>query len=588
MAVNPFDADLEPAQHEAWVTAYYNQSKFNFTPKRRGKRAKLIATIDCETDPFSGPGNPVSPFCWGFYDGSSYHSFWGENATIDLVAHIRGLEQPHIIYAHNGGKFDFTFLLNDIDGREPFVIGTRIVRATIGDHELRDSFSIIPEALDFASEKTKIDYSVMSVDRRDEHQREILDYLRDDCVLLYKYVEAFRNEFGNVLTMASASMRKLNLSMAEKTNRRVCYDRLSEARDAELRPYYYGGHVECFQRGVFNDGPYTLYDINSSYANVMRNFLHPTSAGYVKGLHSITDQTDFALVDATSKGALPIRNQITKELLFPHGRYLFQATGHELRAGIELGLVHVHKLHDAWEAVERLSFAEFIDYYYNIRLEAKARGDHIYSLFWKRVMNGAYGKFAQNPRKFTDTMICHPGDDEPDGDWQLSQRYKKLDIYTRPSDPKKTWRSYLNVGTGASITGAARAELLRGIHGATGVLYCDTDSVVAKSFSGLSDPQKLGAWKIEVIADELAIADKKVYAMWHQGECVKLASKGVKATDLDVRNLALGNTVQFIPEAPTFKLDGSQIWTSRILKRRDFATHAEHLLSQNSLQFAAD
>lgn len=602
--VNPYDHDLEPLQSEEWFRAYQSQEKYRWQPKRRGKRQPRIATIDAETDPFSGPGNLIAPFCWGFYDGAIFKLFWGDDCTEQLSRFIRDLDYPHIIYAHNGGKFDFSFLLDLIEP-EVFTIGTRIVKARVISaddktaHELRDSFSIIPEALDFVSEKTKIDYDLMTKGKRNVkgNRDQIVSYLKDDCTLLYKYVEAFRNEFGNVLTMASASMKKLNLSMRGRTKRGAvlpAYERLSEPQDAELRPYYYGGHVECFKRGIFEEpfnpdgsGGYKLYDINSSYANVMRNMLHPTSAGYVKGLRTITSKTDFALIEATSDGALPLRDQRTKELLFPRGRYLFQATGHEIRAALDLGLLHIHKLHDAWEAFERTSFADFIDHYYRVRLEAKARGDQIYALFWKRVMNGAYGKFAQNPRKFRDTLICRPNDEPPDPDemWELSERYDRMDIYTRQSDQTRAFRSYLNVGTGASITGAARAELLKGIHQAEGLLYCDTDSLIAREFRGLLSGSILGGWKIEANANKVAVADKKMYAMWGTAgtdqeadkrlqaygdtSCVKLASKGVRATAMDVMNIANGNAVEFVPLAPTIKLDGGQQWISRRLKRRD-------------------
>lgn len=595
--INPFDPDLEPAQSEAWYAAYGKQSRYNWQPKRRGKYVPRMATIDAETDPFSGPGHEIVPFSWGFYDGSIFKLFWGNDSTKELCAYIRSLDYPHILYAHNGGKFDFTFLL-DIIEPEVFTIGTRIVKARVVSdhtgvtHELRDSFAIIPESLGDAAEKMEFDYELMKRGKREKNKALIVEYLKQDCVALYDTVEKFRGEFGDVLTMASASMKKLNLAMRGTKGKKgqpagLAYERLTEAQDAELRPYYYGGHVECFKRGIFPDGPYKLVDINSSYANVMRNFLHPTSAGYRKGLKAITELTDFCLIDATSHGALPLRDHKTKELLFPRGRYLFQATGHEVRVALELGLLHIHKLHDAWEAYERTNFATFIDYYYKIRLEARAAGDKVFALFWKRVMNGAYGKFAQNPRKFQDTMIVRldsPPPDEEEG-WTLSERFDKMDIYTRQSDQTRAWRSFLNVGTGASITGAARAELLRGIHMAEDVLYCDTDSLICRQFHGLSSDTGLGQWKIETEAHTVAIGDKKIYAMWGDIEtgpegldrmkkygdasCVKLASKGVRATAADVLSFSRGQAVTFVPLAPTIRIDGSQIWTSRTLKRRD-------------------
>jgi len=586
----------------------------NGVVKRGRKKSFKLATLDAETDPFAGPDNIIRPFCWGFYDGSIFKLFCGDNCTNEMMDYIKSLDEPHVIYAHNGGKFDYTFVLDHIE-QDVFTIGTRIVKATVLspdgsiEHELRDSFSIIPESLSDAAEKMEFDYDLMKRSKRNkpEIRRQIVDYLKVDCVELYKVVEAFRGEFGDVLTMASASMKKLNLSIAgkgRKGNVRLAYERLTPTQDDELRSYYYGGHVECFMRGVF-EGLYRLYDINSSYANVMRNFTHPTSAGYVKGLRTITERTDFCLIDATSQGALPLRDLKTRELTFPHGRFLFQATGHEVRVALELGLLVIHKVHDAWEAYERTSFAAFIDHYYRVRLEARERGDKVFALFWKRIMNGAYGKFAQDPRKFKDTKIVRLDDDPiEDGEgWELSERYALMDIYQRQSDQSRAWRSFLNVGTGASITGAARGELMRGIHKGSNVLYCDTDSIIASDFSGLQSEVGLGSWKVETTGHTVAIADKKMYAMfgdvsegkegadrlksYGDASCVKLASKGVRATAVDIMALARGETVKFVPLAPTFKIDGSQVWTARTLKRRDLVGTGEVRLSERSLFDAA-
>ena len=552
----------------------------------RGKQSTIIAALDFETDPFNGPSEPVRPFAAGIYNGTTYHGWWGDDCVSLLLEYIHSLTEPHIFYAHNGGRFDFTFMLNAIESNV-FCIGTRIVRAYIRGrgiagqrkdlHELRDSFSIVPVALSRAGAKSSIDYSKLSKTRRTRHRQEISDYLKQDCVALHEVVTNWRREFGNGLTMASAAMRQLK-GVAKKAGMGRAFEQLSEGQDEALRPFYYGGRVQCFERGIIK-GDWKIYDINSSYPNVMRSYSHPVSAGYRRGANAISERTDFAIVEADSDGALPKRNLQTGKLDFPRGFDTFYATGHEIRTGMELGLLRVHRVVDSWEAFERSTFTSFIDTYFALRREAQLRGDATYSLFWKLVMNGAYGKFAQNPRQFTDKLIVKPGDDHPGAEWSLSERYELMDVYSKAIDEGKRWKGYLNVGTGASITGAARAELLRGIHASRRVIYCDTDSVVCNEMGpDVAMGPNLGAWKLEVTGHTAAICERKLYAVFgdghsqssmdHYGDptCVKLASKGVRLTAKQVLDVARGLTVRHLPLAPTVRLDGSQIWTPRNIR----------------------
>jgi hypothetical protein len=134
----PYDADLERQEFEEWCKGFVARYSRPRTKTRRGKIPPKIAAIDFETDPFSGPGNgDIRPFVGGYFDGDTYAEFWGEDCAERLVAHIKSKPYPVIAYAHNGGKFDFTFLL---DWLEPnvFTIGTRIVRAWLLGDKLQD------------------------------------------------------------------------------------------------------------------------------------------------------------------------------------------------------------------------------------------------------------------------------------------------------------------------------------------------------------------------------------------------------------------------------------------------------------------
>ena len=121
-----------------------------------------ICTFDTETDPFA-PGRDVKPFTCGFYytDTQEYVDFWGDDCIEQFICWLIDTH-PNPgelqVFVHNGGNFDFYFLLDYFDkGHKPFIINGRIVRAEICGQEFRDSYSMIPVALG-EYDKDAIDY----------------------------------------------------------------------------------------------------------------------------------------------------------------------------------------------------------------------------------------------------------------------------------------------------------------------------------------------------------------------------------------------------------------------------------------------
>jgi len=72
---------------------------------------RKLAVIDLETDPFQH-GRLPEPFLSGFDNGEQVVEFWGDDCILRLVEFLATLKEPHIIYAHNGGKFDFFYFSN--------------------------------------------------------------------------------------------------------------------------------------------------------------------------------------------------------------------------------------------------------------------------------------------------------------------------------------------------------------------------------------------------------------------------------------------------------------------------------------------
>ena len=86
------------------------------------KSRRKLAILDAETDPFAWQ-QKVHPFVWGLYivDDGSYHEFRNDDLSCygDMSGTAKLMEflqdESLRIYAHNGGKFDYLFLLKYFD-----------------------------------------------------------------------------------------------------------------------------------------------------------------------------------------------------------------------------------------------------------------------------------------------------------------------------------------------------------------------------------------------------------------------------------------------------------------------------------------
>jgi hypothetical protein len=190
---------------------------------------------------------------------------------------------------------------------------------------------------------------------------------KDDCHYLYQLVTEFHSRFGDKLTAASAALQVLNSFHG--------FERItSDAIDEKFREYYFGGRVECFERGYWNPSKgndFRLLIAIQCIPSAMKECLHPISATYELN-DRITDETDFAHIIAWNDGALPSRlDNGGLDFNIPYGE--FRATIHEINAGIETGTLRIEKVISAWEFERKSTFAEFVDYYYPLRQQAKAR-----------------------------------------------------------------------------------------------------------------------------------------------------------------------------------------------------------------------
>lgn len=523
---------------------------------------RKIVTVDCETDPFKMGRHP-KPFIWGFFDGEDFRTY----KTAEQIKKV--LEKENfVVYAHNGGKFDYFYLTPFINTHENImVINGRIAKMNIGSCEFRDSYNLIPLPL-AAYQKTKIDYDIMEENERDkkENSEEIRKYLKDDCVYLHELVTSFINNYGNNLTLAGAAFkqwRKISGEKAPKTTKNFYND---------IFKFYYGGRVQCFYMGEFSNN-FQIYDRISAYPFEMRRF-HPYGDNFSIGSKIPTKEIELSFINLTCKstGAFPYR---TKEgLYFPNDGLIreFNITGYEFLMALKYQLVKNEKILSVYTFPEKIEFNQYVNHFFKLKDNADKRGDKILRNEAKLFLNGLYGKFAANPDHYHEYMLIDPkfinASENIDG-YKFNSMLGNWALVRRPLPETK--HHYYNVATAASITGAQRAAMLEAIMSVRTPLYCDTDSIACADKGTLNIGNQLGDWKLEKECDYGAIAGKKLYAFRDkENASYKIASKGVRLKSADIIRIAKGEEISATNEAPTFSLQKDPYFlTRKILMKKD-------------------
>lgn len=546
---------------------------------------KKFAVIDAETDPFLF-GRFPEPFVWGFYDGEVYEQF---DTTESLVRFLWDYEG--VVYAHNGGRFDFFFLLPFIEpDQEVMLINGRIAKVKLGACQLRDSYNILPVPLS-AYEKDDVDYSIFEAGEREKpHNKKIIEaYLRSDCVYTWNIVNAFLERYGMVLTQASASMK----SYRDTTGADVPHS--TEHYFEFFKPFYYGGRVQCFEHGV-KDEPFQVYDINSAYPAAMLK-PHPCTLEYVRVIDptlgmSHTYKHGFFQVRGVSEGAFPWREKVGTKLLYPDDDVVrdYFITGWELSAALELNAFRGEVV-EAYVHNEVREFSDYILPLYEERKRCKAQGDKAGDLLAKLAMNSLYGKFGSDPGQYVKTRLWDESRLQDLYMGGISVNGRAFHYDGQPceglvfgSRELELWeRRYYNVATAASITGCVRAFLFKSLRAVKGALYCDTDSIACRDGSGLVCSKELGDWKHEGDFVRWAIAGRKLYAFFSESGIGqdfdnysladnpgwgKLASKGAALLASDIVAIAKDGkaSVTYTRDAPTFSVKKGAYFTKRQIK----------------------
>jgi hypothetical protein len=311
----------------------------------------------------------------------------------------------------------------------------------------------------------------------------------------------------------------------------------------------------------------------------------------------------FIRLKCFAHGCFPTKNEKTKEMSFPNAYGEYFVTGWEYNTAKELGLIEDETIFTVDYSPKTINFFKYVNHWYEYKAAHNKKTHPIEYTIGKILMCSLYGKLAQNIENYwdykivpLDTEICRDymegekpfycancGEMDHEHGWSKTGiAFGDLTLHCRESLWRAQfkygaqWRGqllYKNVATGASITGFARAYLLRAIAsvGLGDVIYVDTDSLIMREdadFSGIPISPRLGDWEIEIIdAPRGLFVGKKTYGidLGNNEPCTcnhmrkickrhKIASKGSKLTFSDIEEIARGGEIQWKNEAPSFSL----------------------------------
>lgn len=458
------------------------------------KRA-TFGTIDLESkDGCTQKAGFTRPFLAGVYDGESYEGFVDTNESSDpMTRHMRDggcvdrlmhaclskKRRGWTWYCHNGGGFDFLFILPWLMANAArrglcfdFVpvgnsrllsihVRPRASENKWGGWKFVDSLRTLPMSLDKAGvafevggknlgDLTNRDGSKFSLDS-DENEPAWLPYNKRDCILLYDVLEKAHDivekEFGGEmgLTAPATAMKTFRRSFLKAPIRRDTHTH------EFVRESYFGGRTELFiPEGWF----LSYFDRNSSYPAAMtermpvgdartwgaseppREWLE-TRIGFARVTVHVPDDIALPPLPVRADGAyFPEHAGLDGKLLFPTGTLVGVWEWSELQNAVEHGCRITEWHESVWYEAGPL-LADFVHVLYRYRDKAHcfrckgtigsdyhckvcAQPGYLSGLdAWaKLLLNALYGKFGQRAERLSYHHVSDPN--LPEGSQPLS------------------------------------------------------------------------------------------------------------------------------------------------------------------------
>lgn len=475
----------------------------------------------------------INPYAVGFYDGETYTEFKGKKCIIDFLKNvIRKKYRAYTIFAHNGGRFDFNFLMEVLKhwGYDINMVfqGSRCILLKVyhqkegktSDRQARnatrfcDSYALLLSSLDnltkhFNVKHKKLNFMDKPTDKKDfeylyklykKGDSKFYNYLKNDVLGLYEVIKKFNDiiiEQNGIMsiTIASTALKTFQSGFLKNPIKMTNID-----TNLEMKKAYYGGRVEIFNMYLPEYEYYNVYDINSLYPFEMFNNLFPiTKPKSIKNVTKNIICENLGITKAVIKTpknlylpVLPYRHELnkTKKLVFPLGKFTGYWDNSFLKKAYELGYKITPIKTYTFEG--DMIFKDYIKTFYKLKNTSKK--DTSSYILAKYMLNSLYGKFGQNQESEILMKINNPKDllkyDVTD---VVDNNFNLFKIKTESKGNFFIPQISIHIITLAQLH--LYEIMLKLIEKGFTVGYCDTDSIFTNAKLNTSD--KLGDLKLE-------------------------------------------------------------------------------------------
>lgn len=486
----------------------------------------------------------------GFYDGEriKYFQTWQK-----FFEHLSIIDVPSLIYAHNGGGFDYVNMLcylftNGVKFEAMLKSGKIFCLWTLDKPHIKfvDSFNILPTTLEkvaasFAevekleiNESNYLDMRGFKARERDLYYR----YLERDCVSLYQAIIKMRNLIneiyllGNIpLSIGGISMRLFGRAFLSE---KIVTPSKAE-KDFTFNAYVGGrceylGFGECDEQGYYEN--VNGYDFNSHYPAQMLDAEFPIRRGvytdsFIRDNNGQIASGIYIAKYKQTNGRIPLLQDCENNYSFEgFGTFThlelneIEQTGGKVTCGCGYYYSETAPIFD-----------EFVNYFFDKRLEAQKLSDSARNTFYKLVLNNLYGKFGQRDTVESLQVLSRAQvDAELEKGTELNEFYRidESSAFYDVKSEKKCYTSFPAIA--CMITASARIKLNRILESCKNPLYCDTDSIHCQD----DLPRELlggglGQLKIEFLNSYARYGGKKSYEI--VGD--KSRQKGIPKTSVN-------------------------------------------------------
>ena len=437
----------------------------------------------------------------GLFDGTDYNVFDSIDNYLDFI--ITKKYNGYRIYFHNGGRYDFLFLVEKLLDRGDVTFvqkssGLLLLkfRTTNFNCEFADSFAILPASLEKLIQTYNIEEKKIKIDFKKGFKfsdKKMQEHLKNDCISLYKILEQTEKYYGFLsLTVPAQALR-----IFTKDYFSGYIYQASNSFDKYFRENYYkGGRVEVYKG--FGENLY-YYDVNSLYPFVM---LQKMPIGEpIKTKKYINNKSGFYKIKLKSKTDFkisPISIKKDGANYYVNGDIgdTFYLTSVELKYLIEKKIKY-EVIEGYYFEREAYLFEDFVNHFYEKKKNAK---DEVERYIAKLMLNALYGKMGQSLEG--ENIKSYEGEKN----YKIFDASNDLILVTQDRKVK-----YRGVYIAAYITSLARMHHLKLMEkiGFEHIYYCDTDSIITDK--KINTGKDIGELKLEDEIKEGVFLMPKVY-----------------------------------------------------------------------------